>query len=173
MADGLTSTGLIEVFRRPVEHEATVRGIDVREAWRSLFRRRHAFGVDEDHDYRQEMERRKWQERQRAKYGRNLEEARKIPRRIRDEVLSSGPCVYCGNLFPTNVDHIIPVARGGTRRRRNLAPACHWCNGEKLSFTVEEWRELRLQNGQPWPPERLDVVLARYAETGSFYPPVG
>jgi hypothetical protein len=35
-------------------------------------------------------------------------------------------CVYCGvTLVPFEVEHIVPVARGGTSRIANLALACH------------------------------------------------
>jgi 5-methylcytosine-specific restriction endonuclease McrA len=35
-------------------------------------------------------------------------------------------CVYCGvTLVPFEVEHIVPVARGGTSRIANLTLACH------------------------------------------------
>lgn len=47
-------------------------------------------------------------------------------------------CSYCPELA-TSVDHVIPLAKGGTNHERNLAPACLPCNGSKNDLTVEEW----------------------------------
>lgn len=98
-----------------------------------------------------------------AKRRRAGEAARQIPAAVRREVLGSndGNCVYCGH-EATCVDHILPVSRGGTRRRRNLAPACKPCNEHKLNFTVEEWVEYRREAGLPWPPSPpLDEIHRR------------
>jgi 5-methylcytosine-specific restriction endonuclease McrA len=87
-------------------------------------------------------------------------EARKIPLAVRREVLASGVCAYCGD-YATTVDHIVPVAKGGTADRENLAPACSWCNSDKLDFTPEEWREWRESEGKPWPPESRTALFVR------------
>ena len=76
-----------------------------------------------------------------------------IPPSVRREVLSSGECSYCGQPYPTDVDHVIPVSRGGTGERQNLTAACSRCNWEKRDFTPDEWREWRLRVGLPWPPQ--------------------
>lgn len=75
-----------------------------------------------------------------------------ISQKLREEVLLSGDCAYCGGI-PTQVDHIIPRSRGGTDDRNNLAPACKRCNMEKLDFTPEEYRAYREEQGLGWPPE--------------------
>src|SRR5262249_53267218 len=84
--------------------------------------------------------------------------------RLRTEVLLSGPCAYCGDPVPTQVDHIIPRSRGGTDDRDNLAPACKLCNMEKLDFTPEEYRVYRDEKALGWPPQSmfnyLKAVLA-------------
>lgn len=92
-----------------------------------------------------------WHARLQRKEQRRLAEARRIDPDLRFEVLHSGPCVYCGDR-PTQVDHVLPVSRGGGRNRRNLAPTCWPCNKDKWNLTVAEWRERRLRFGQPWPP---------------------
>lgn len=41
------------------------------------------------------------------------------------------PCYYCGKSLKrkrTTIDHVRPVARGGTSDPRNLVDACHRCN---------------------------------------------
>lgn len=57
-------------------------------------------------------------------------------------VLAKGLCHYCGGKFPPaqlTMDHVVPVARGGTSTRGNVVPACKKCNTEKkLSTPVEE-----------------------------------
>lgn len=70
-------------------------------------------------------------------------------------MLDSGPCAYCGDPNPNVVDHILPVSRGGTADRANLAPACKPCNDNKLDFTPEEWKAWRIEEGMPWPPKSL------------------
>lgn len=45
-------------------------------------------------------------------------------------IISNDPCTYCG--APTqSVDHVVPVARGGSGEWTNLAPACLSCNSSK------------------------------------------
>jgi len=80
-----------------------------------------------------------------------MTDLRYIPPAVRREVLDAN-CAYCGGPFPTEVDHVMPVARGGTSERSNLAAACQPCNREKLDFTPEEWRTWRESEGMPWPP---------------------
>lgn len=81
---------------------------------------------------------------------------------VRREVLSSGPCVYCGG--PAEViDHLIPVSRGGTRFRRNLAPACDRCNRQKSDMTAEEYVQHRWATVNP-----LDHGSHRVIRWGPF-----
>lgn len=55
-------------------------------------------------------------------------------RRLLDPSLAAAirqqPCAYCGGPGGT-VDHVVPIARGGTSVRGNLAPACRPCNSSK------------------------------------------
>jgi len=48
-------------------------------------------------------------------------------------------CIYCFKKADT-VDHIIPLARGGTNQEGNLAPACRQCNSSKHSSLISEWK---------------------------------
>lgn len=112
-----------------------------------------------------EQFREQWARRQSAKQRRAIEEARKIPPQDRQWVFQEAgwTCVYCGDVA-TEIDHILPVSRGGNRRRRNLAAACRSCNREKVIFTPKEWRVHRLEHGLSWPPEPYLVRLV--AEVG-------
>jgi CRISPR/Cas system Type II protein with McrA/HNH and RuvC-like nuclease domain len=60
-------------------------------------------------------------------------------------------CYYCTNIAH-EVDHIVPVSRGGAERDYdNLAPACMECNREKRDLTPDEWAASRRAEGKPWP----------------------
>jgi hypothetical protein len=61
--------------------------------------------------------------------------------------------------MPTQVDHVIPLSRGGTDDWDNLAPACRWCNMEKGDFTPEEYRAYREEQGLGWPPQSMSHFL--------------
>jgi 5-methylcytosine-specific restriction endonuclease McrA len=51
------------------------------------------------------------------------------------------PCTYCGELESIQLDHIVPIARGGSHSIGNLAPACRTCNASKGTKTITEWRK--------------------------------
>ena len=62
-------------------------------------------------------------------------------------------CAYCGGVA-TEVDHVTPLARGGTDDLANVVPCCRRCNAEKSDMTPDEWRSWRIEEGRPWPPTR-------------------
>lgn len=49
--------------------------------------------------------------------------------------LYKNKCAYCGTSFtPNNMpvkDHVIPISKGGTNSKDNIAPACNDCNMKK------------------------------------------
>lgn len=50
-------------------------------------------------------------------------------------------CRYCGETdAPFEIDHILPVSRGGSNDPDNLALACFPCNRAKGSKLIEEWQ---------------------------------
>lgn len=50
-------------------------------------------------------------------------------------------CAYCGTTSgPFEIDHVIPLAIGGTNELDNLAVACRPCNRQKNSKTPKQWR---------------------------------
>ena len=77
--------------------------------------------------------------------------------RILRAIIIADPCAYCG-AEATVVDHIMPRSRGGSNKRRNLAPACVRCNTAKRDRTPEEWKASRLARGLSWPPARSDLA---------------
>lgn len=50
-------------------------------------------------------------------------------------------CAYCGSKESIQLDHVIPIARGGTHSIGNLISACSSCNASKGSLTITEWRK--------------------------------
>src|SRR3990167_2857136 len=52
-------------------------------------------------------------------------------------------CAYCRSDGDLTVDHVIPIARGGTNWPSNLRPACAACNSSKHSSNVTEWLTTR------------------------------
>ena len=70
---------------------------------------------------------------------------------------TGGRCFYCGIELPKNTDfkddgglivssrrnwdieHVIPLSRGGTNDIDNLVPACQYCNGTKMVKTCQEF----------------------------------
>jgi 5-methylcytosine-specific restriction endonuclease McrA len=51
-------------------------------------------------------------------------------------------CAYCNQILDSTfeIDHIVPLSRGGTSDRSNLCAACRPCNRQKHARTPEEWR---------------------------------
>lgn len=59
----------------------------------------------------------------------------------RDLVHAHGArCAYCGNAGPLQVDHRVPLARGGGNSIANILPACGDCNRRKHLMTEDEFR---------------------------------
>ncbi|GAB1536980.1 HNH endonuclease [Geovibrio sp. ADMFC3] len=58
--------------------------------------------------------------------------------------VDQGICHYCGRQFPPEeitMDHIVPIARGGTSTKGNVVPACKECNSKKKYLLPMEWEE--------------------------------
>jgi hypothetical protein len=92
---------------------------------------------------------------------------RGITPKIRDWVFAGcdhGWCHYCG-FAAHEIDHVVPVSRGGGVDLENLVPVCNECNHEKLDLTVDEWVIKRCAEGKPWPipslTERI-IFLSRW-----------
>jgi hypothetical protein len=53
-------------------------------------------------------------------------------------------CAYCGaSSVPLELDHVIPLSRGGSHRESNRVPACHRCNQRKGNRSIEEFLRKR------------------------------
>jgi 5-methylcytosine-specific restriction endonuclease McrA len=48
-------------------------------------------------------------------------------------------CAYCGASGDMEIEHVIPISKGGTHAMGNILPACHDCNSSKRAKEVEGW----------------------------------
>ena len=48
-------------------------------------------------------------------------------------------CAYCGATGEMEIEHVIPISKGGTHAMGNIVPACHDCNSSKRAKEVESW----------------------------------
>jgi len=48
-------------------------------------------------------------------------------------------CAYCGTQGDLQVEHVIPISKGGEHHLGNIVPACPTCNYSKRSAPVEQW----------------------------------
>jgi 5-methylcytosine-specific restriction endonuclease McrA len=53
-----------------------------------------------------------------------------------------GRCTYCGDTTLIEIDHRIPLIRGGSNLIANIVPACRRCNRRKGTLTETEFRAL-------------------------------
>lgn len=49
-------------------------------------------------------------------------------------------CTYCGSREDIQIDHVIPLARGGNHSLGNLTAACKSCNLSKKDLFLTEWK---------------------------------
>lgn len=50
-----------------------------------------------------------------------------------------GRCAYCHGNGSIEIEHVVPLCRGGTNRIANVVPACKDCNQDKGMMTPAEW----------------------------------
>lgn len=48
-------------------------------------------------------------------------------------------CVYCGEAADLEIEHIVPLARGGSNEISNLTVSCRTCNARKRTKTAAEF----------------------------------
>ena len=87
---------------------------------------------------------------ERAKWDKSAEEkAEQSPKRASRSISSSMrlrvykhdgyQCVVCKSNEDLAIDHIIPIAHGGTNARENLQTLCQPCNSSKGTKSMDEW----------------------------------
>lgn len=50
------------------------------------------------------------------------------------------PCIACSAPGPSELEHLIPIARGGAHTIGNLASLCRSCNASKNDLLYIEWK---------------------------------
>jgi len=48
-------------------------------------------------------------------------------------------CAYCGSDSSLQLEHVVPISRGGTHAIGNIIPACAKCNASKHANEVHSW----------------------------------
>jgi len=61
-----------------------------------------------------------------------------LPKELKRLYLSA--CFYCGSRNSIQMDHVIPIARGGRHSIGNLVPACSSCNQSKKDKFLVFWK---------------------------------
>ncbi len=59
--------------------------------------------------------------------------------KLRKQALGDGVCRACGATEQIEIDHIVPISRGGSCKLENLQPLCKQCNVSKGQKTMEEF----------------------------------
>lgn len=76
-------------------------------------------------------------------------------------------CQYCGLTVKDNavlqVDHIVPVSKGGTNDEYNLITSCRDCNMWKFDHNIEELEAIRLETAK-WKLKELNEVVKKKEE---------
>jgi 5-methylcytosine-specific restriction endonuclease McrA len=68
-------------------------------------------------------------------------------------------CVYCKKTgVPLQVEHVVPLARGGTNRLSNKTLACQPCNQKKANKTAEEFGFPRVQKQAKTPLKTVAAI---------------
>lgn len=75
-----------------------------------------------------------------------MTERKRLTKKERQTVFDKmkGHCAYCGceiSLDEMQVDHIMPLRKGGLDELENMLPACRSCNHYKSTLTVQQFRE--------------------------------
>lgn len=70
-------------------------------------------------------------------------------------------CAYCGSSGDLEIEHVIPISKGGEHHLGNIVPACTRCNSSKRSRPAEQW-----YRAQPFFSEaRWQAILAILAKS--------
>ena len=77
---------------------------------------------------------------------------------------SNGKCVYCG-AKATEIDHIIPRAKGGSNSIYNLVASCRSCNQKKSNSSLKEFGKLMNKDYSHLKPKKLprDAAIVQSA----------
>ena len=82
---------------------------------------------------------------------------------------SNGKCVYCG-AKATEIDHIVPRAKGGTNSVYNLVASCRSCNEKKSNLSLKAFGKLMGKDFSKLEPKKLpkDASIVQAARNYMF-----
>ena len=88
--------------------------------------------------------------------GNDYQEGNLYQNKLRSFVFSrsNGKCVYCG-AKATEIDHVIPRAKGGTDSAYNLVASCRACNEKKSNKTLKEFGKKMNKDYSHLKPKKL------------------
>ena len=77
---------------------------------------------------------------------------------------TKGRCSYCG-AKATEIDHIVPRAKGGTNSTYNLTPTCKSCNEKKSNLSLKDFGKLVGKDFSKLKPKKLpkDAAIVQSA----------
>ena len=86
-----------------------------------------------------------------------------ISNKLRFEILKRDgfTCQYCGRKAPEvelEIDHIVPVAKGGSNEIDNLITACHECNNGKFDRCLEDPAEFQTVNAEKIRADAIPII---------------
>lgn len=51
----------------------------------------------------------------------------------------SNACAYCKSTAEIQIEHVLPISKGGLHHINNIVPACKACNYSKAAHPMEQW----------------------------------
>jgi 5-methylcytosine-specific restriction endonuclease McrA len=67
-------------------------------------------------------------------------------------------CAYCGASGDLEVEHVVPISKGGEHHLGNIVPACHRCNSSKRSRDAWLWYKAQ-PFYEPWRWHNIESIL--------------
>ena len=99
-------------------------------------------------------------------WGNNYQQGNLYQNKLRSFIFnrSNGKCVYCG-AKATEVDHVIPKAKGGTNSSYNLVASCRSCNQKKSNLSLKAFGKKMNKDYSHLEPKKLpkDAAIVQAA----------
>lgn len=99
-------------------------------------------------------------------WGNNYQKGNLYQQKLRSFIFSrsGGKCVYCG-AKATEIDHVIPRAKGGTNSVYNLVASCKACNQMKSNQTLKAFGKIMNRDYSHLEPKKLpkDAAIVQSA----------
>lgn len=78
-------------------------------------------------------------------------------------------CAYCGASGDLQVEHVVPISKGGEHHLGNIVPACHRCNSSKRDHDAHQWFSSQIFYSQSqW--DRIQSLLRKSRPTTTQLP---